>query len=276
MAYGIENHLGKNIRALRDFSGLSGEEISVEMGYSSRWIFNHESGTNLPDAKQLNEIASFFGVSSDMLLNYDYSELEIMEAQKCLKAFVSNLENVIPFFKIDFDNSCFNKGYKYLLDIKHTDFPTKNDYIQCKKMFISAWKETKRKEAVANYIAMIFYRFFEKESFSNQMDLSEIEYKKIIMSQYHIKQERVTNRKEILAEYGSDMEQCIKILKADSKWSQLGDYYLALKYLFGISSHELPIETSSQIGSNLMIDLCNCDNKYATSFLKFLDDIEIT
>lgn len=42
MAYGIENHLEKNIRALRDFSGLSGEEISVEMGYSSRWIFNHE------------------------------------------------------------------------------------------------------------------------------------------------------------------------------------------------------------------------------------------
>lgn len=276
MAYGIKNRIGNNIRALREYGNLSRKELATEMDVTESCLSNYELGIRTPDIQFLNDIATYFGTTSDMLVNYDYSDLKPKEGQNFLNSFISADNDLFPDFKIDIDNCCFNKGYKYLLDIFSTESPMKNDYIQCEKMFKSAWKETQRKEAVANYVAMIFCRLVQMDLLDSPVNLSKIDYKKIIKKQYQRKQARTTNREEILAKYGGDLDKYISILKKDSEWSQLGDYYLALKYIFGISSVEIPLENSLQIGLIMMAEFCICNNKYAVSFFSFYEDYDST
>lgn len=72
----MELHIGNKIRELRRHRNLSQEVLAQYLGISFQAVSKWENGTTLPDVAMIPAIASFFGISTDELFDYNYYELE--------------------------------------------------------------------------------------------------------------------------------------------------------------------------------------------------------
>ncbi len=64
-------NIGKNIKYLRENSGISRKELSSAIGVDVRTISYWENGVNEPKASYVAKLAQFFGVSADYLLDIE-------------------------------------------------------------------------------------------------------------------------------------------------------------------------------------------------------------
>lgn len=69
-------NLGEKIRQLRKGKGISQEVLAQYLGVSFQAVSKWETGTTLPDVTLIPAIASFFGVSTDELFDYNRLEAE--------------------------------------------------------------------------------------------------------------------------------------------------------------------------------------------------------
>lgn len=68
--------IAERILYLRKNRGLSQEELAEKMNVTRQAVSRWESGTALPDAQNILQLSTIFGVSADYLLNDDYAEAE--------------------------------------------------------------------------------------------------------------------------------------------------------------------------------------------------------
>jgi transcriptional regulator with XRE-family HTH domain len=68
--------LGEKIRTLRKQRGLSQEVLAEHLGVSFQAISKWENGSTMPDVMLIPAIASFFGVSTDELFDFNLYETE--------------------------------------------------------------------------------------------------------------------------------------------------------------------------------------------------------
>lgn len=68
--------LGEKIKNLRKQRNISQEVLANYLGVSFQAISKWETGTTMPDVMLIPAIASFFGVSTDELFDYNVYELE--------------------------------------------------------------------------------------------------------------------------------------------------------------------------------------------------------
>ena len=76
-------NLGDKIRQLRKGKGISQEVLAQYLGVSFQAVSKWETGTTLPDVTLIPAIASFFGVSTDEL--FDYNRLEAERRERILR-----------------------------------------------------------------------------------------------------------------------------------------------------------------------------------------------
>lgn len=65
--------ISKNIKALRMKSGASQEQMAKKMNVTRQTISNWENGKSIPDAEQLNQIASLYQTDVNKLMNEESS-----------------------------------------------------------------------------------------------------------------------------------------------------------------------------------------------------------
>lgn len=84
------NHvnLGNKIRELRKAKNISQEVLAQYLGVSFQAVSKWENETAMPDVALIPALASFFGVSTDDLFDYNRLELERRVYQICEDAFV--------------------------------------------------------------------------------------------------------------------------------------------------------------------------------------------
>ena len=68
-------NLGEKIKSLRKKRGVSQEYLAERLGISFQAVSKWETGTTLPDVALIPAIASFFGVSTDELFDFDVYEI---------------------------------------------------------------------------------------------------------------------------------------------------------------------------------------------------------
>lgn len=76
-----------------------------------------------------------------------------------------------------------------------------------------------------------------------------------------------SSRKEYLEEYEVEMMIHIHQLKNSSKYSDLADYYIALRYEFNLLTNSLTAELNKAVGEELLITFSTLGNPYAKKFL---------
>ncbi len=72
----MQVHIGSKIRELRKERNISQEVLAQFLGVSFQAVSKWEVGTAMPDIMLIPAIASFFGVSTDELFDYDRMQIE--------------------------------------------------------------------------------------------------------------------------------------------------------------------------------------------------------
>lgn len=76
--------------------------------------------------------------------------------------------------------------------------------------------------------------------------------------------------KEKRASFIKDFDEIIKValrmLKSEQEWSDLADYYLALRYVVGMVDTELTYEMNSAVGMQMMLSFMTLGNDLAFKF----------
>lgn len=82
----MELSLGKKIRELRKARGITQEELAGALGISYQAISKWECGIALPDVTMTPAIARYFGVTMDVLFDFDLRELAESVGKICHEA----------------------------------------------------------------------------------------------------------------------------------------------------------------------------------------------
>ena len=73
-------------------------------------------------------------------------------------------------------------------------------------------------------------------------------------------------RKGFIEDFDEILNELISMLKKMEQWSQLGDYYLALRYILGMVDTGCSNEMNQAVGMQMMIAFAHIGNKYALDF----------
>lgn len=68
----MEFNIGSKIKKLRRQKNISQEVLAQYLGISFQAVSKWESGQNMPDITLIPALASFFGISTDELFDYNY------------------------------------------------------------------------------------------------------------------------------------------------------------------------------------------------------------
>ena len=119
--------------------------------------------------------------------------------------------------------------------------------------------------------------FTHEEYMGDEHFKQGIEYCQRILSAFSKGDTLRGSIKEKKAGFISDFDELfnelIKALKSDEEWSDLADYYLALRYVVGMIDTGYSVEMNLAIGIQMMLSFARCDNKYARSFLKSCNSV---
>lgn len=73
-------------------------------------------------------------------------------------------------------------------------------------------------------------------------------------------------RKSFVSDFEALITEVLKALKTDIKWSELADYYLALRYIVGMVDTDLSNEMNSSVGMQMMLSFMTLGNDLAFRF----------
>jgi len=79
--------LGEKIRSLRKQKNISQEVFANDLGVSFQAVSKWENGITMPDVTMIPAIASFFGVSTDELFDFNLLEMEKQVETICSEAY---------------------------------------------------------------------------------------------------------------------------------------------------------------------------------------------
>ena len=79
----------------------------------------------------------------------------------------------------------------------------------------------------------------------------------------------ITQKKiSFISDFDEIITEAIKALKSDQDWSDLADYYLALRYMVGMVDTDLSTEMNSAVGLQMMLSFMALGNSHAFTFCK--------
>lgn len=276
-----DNLLGRNIQHMRKIHSETLEALGNTVGYAKSTIKGYENGTRKPDPNTLHALAAHYGKTVDELFHTDLSGLEKISffADSTSKMTVL-YEAMMPLFSSEeaMKNEHFERGFTFSKRILSA---FSNGEILCGTMitdvfqeYMTAAEQIEEPEVVANLLWSIFLWWTQIFDMKNMMALqNKLLAKKLsvmeLMSSKQNEPVQVKEKKDgFISDFDEIINETIKAMKSDSKWSDLADYYLSLRYIVGLIDTDYSLEMNSAIGIQMMLTFARLGNKYALRFLK--------
>ena len=116
-------------------------------------------------------------------------------------------------------------------------------------------------EAVANLVWSIFLWWSQINdiqkmlALQNKLQSNRIDMKGVIQEYQETQRTAEVSEKKqaFLQDFKEMITEAIKALKSDTEWAELGDYYLALTFLFDMVDTELSSEFNITIGNQMLV-----------------------
>lgn len=283
-----DNLLGNNLKHLREINDETLKQVGNDVFASHTTIKNYESGIRMPDPEKMKSLSQHYGITIDQLLYTDLSVLEKFDfSPQNVEDFFKLWNTIVPLVVSDtaMKNPDFQKGYNKCNSI--IDHFMKNETVtwlvvnQCFDSFIKA-AESNIVEAKANILWLIILEWTQIVD-SNMINVYESIFytlkkpknnlKKLIKSTRQVSDDVLKRRNKFVYKWDDVIYGIIKELKNDKKWAELGDYYIALKFLFGITDTGYSFEMNETIGVQILLTLVEIENKYACNTLEMIDSI---
>ena len=279
-----KNLLGKSLQHLREMHGETLTELGDAVYLGNTTIKNYESGNRDPKPQVLSALAKHYGKTVDELLHTDLSEIGKMDFKlEDPKAMVELWKIMIPLSSSEkaLENANFKKGYNKCCAI--LDSFSKNDPVMghvisdCFELFSKAVEEDELPEAVANMMWLLFLNWSQIMDQSMMEAFSSLLYprknqpsanKVIMKAKSNVSDEVLRKRKEFIEDLDDSAIEIIKALKSEPDWSDLGDYFLGMKYLVGMVDSGLSSEMNEAVGMQMLLSQVQLGNEFAFNTLK--------
>ena len=174
------------------------------------------------------------------------------------------------------ENDNFRKGYELaqrLLDgFSKAEVMSGNIIVRIFESFITAAEVSESPESVANLMWSIFIWWTQMYDPDQMLSLqNKMLSKKLTFKDYmKLRDTEDVKTKEKRASFIKDFDEIIKValraLKSEQEWSDLADYYLALRYVVGMVDTELTYEMNSAVGIQMMLSFMTLGNDLAFKF----------
>ena len=283
--------IAKNFKFLYKHFNDKQEVLAKMFNVPQSNISGYVNGTKPIPIDVLQKIATRYGVSVDDLSNKDLS-LEFGSPQTIeLKDILSFGKNMLPIFtsNIAETNDNFNLAYNILLDslsVGRMDvFYGKINVLEhAITLFQKAWEESNTYIALSNCLStvLLIYSFYTQRGIHIGQELIEKgSLNSLDIESSFLRDPRKPEepnpyekkQKDFFEKYDDLVYENIKLLKSNTQFSELGDYYLAMCYYLGFAEDVLEYEKCFQTGSYMLLQLLKLDNKYADKFFETLPEI---
>ena len=282
----LKNLIASNIRSLRKYMGETQKELGSYIGVSDSEISNYEKGTRGIDIETLSKISNHYGVTVIDMITWDFGDIGKVESDDA--GFRNEIEEEFPIIATENtkNNQAFIAAnrhhevvYKIIKDDKTTRFdPTLektlenciNDY---KKMLNDV--EIKE-EVVANLVGLeqlyLMLTIAELMRVVNQNDsivdrIPKVRDIRTVFDEcYGFKDDEAIGHLLKCLNYPDSVKQLTEhttTLMKSVVWHELGAYYVALQYAYGIVDNELDPMMNYRVGLEMLNSLDKVGNQYA-------------
>jgi transcriptional regulator with XRE-family HTH domain len=276
-----DNQLGRNIQHLREMYNETLEELGSVIHCAKSTVKGYENGSRKPDLQTLQLLAVHYNKPVDELLHTDLTGLENISIDLNSPSHtVELMKAILPIYISGeaMKNQNFKKGYdlsqKLLDGFSTSEILPGNMIVRIFEAYIAATNESEALESIANLVWSIFVWWSQiydtKELLSLQNKLLS---KKLSFNDYmklrDTEDAAITEKRvSFIAYFDEIIVEALKTLKTEQKWSDLADYYLALRYVVGMVDTELSHEMNSAIGMQMMLSFMALGNSHAFTFCK--------
>ena len=257
----------KNIKLLRKSRGELQFQLGNIIGYSDRAISAFENGRNTPSEEIFTKIADHYEVTLDMLLHEKLTKKIISQRNEiidismqttwfnalCVRVKSNRALNDEHFIMA---TDCFEK----LLSINtiSTIF-IRESFEKCKNAYYDSYKHSRIIAGAANTLMVIILEYAFLKVPPEMYGKDVIRNKEIeLLSNKENSEEQM----DFIKANEDIFEECLRALRNNPNTIDLYEYYLALKYLYGMTINDETRETNNAIGLALLMEYYTLDNKY--------------
>ena len=279
------NMISKNIKSLRIAYGESQLDLALSIELDSpNAIANYEKGIRIPKPEIRKRIAKHYRITEEELMYSDFSGLHFPKSifgdkEKMIEM---SLE-MFPVIKTEqaIRNAEFRTGFEAHLRIieamKNSITGNDSDYDVC----FESYDKCEMPEATANILGLfLLLEIFMKNQWmrdgaealsKNRINGDEL-LKKYYLKDFDDMSESQGFSEDMNEREMSEFEECIsdllKELRKHSEWSDLVDYYVAIRYLHGCVDNSQTDEMNKAIGGEMLLVFAQFGNVYAKKFLR--------
>ena len=274
-----DNQLGRNIKHLREMHAETLDELGAVIHCAKSTVKGYENGSRKPDLQTLQAIGMHYNKTVDELMNTDLTDLgDLTLDLNSLSGMIQLINVIVPLYRSDkaMENDNFRKGYELaqrLLDgFSKAEVMQGNIIVRIFESFITAAEESESLESVANLMWSIFIWWSQMYDPDQMLSLqNKMLSKKLTFKDYmKLRDTEDVKTKEKRASFIKDFDEIINVtlraLKSEQEWSDLADYYLALRYVVGMVDTELTYEMNSAVGMQMMLSFMTLGNDLAFKF----------
>lgn len=288
-----ENHVGKNIRSLRDFHGEKLEDLAFCLDIDVSDISRYENGKRYPNHKTLEKIARHYSITLDELIYEDFSRLhnDLLQFTKPQKINeISDLLFPIVCSEKALRDELFQKAYtihiRMFENLKKGISYSEKEMEECLAYYGNSCQKNSTPEAFANLCSWnIFFAFcLFLQSNSNikygiellhEKKCSEKDFFKIYcMPSFDETEDSEAESHDKLLSQWEELEErivfLIRKLKESQIYADLAEYDIALLYVLGLVKNQLTFEMNKKIGTEMMQTFHFFGNPYAEAYVKSL------
>lgn len=279
------NQLGTNIRSLRKAYGETQEQLGEIVYVEKNAISNYENGKREPNKKTLSAIAKHYMVSVEELLHEDLSNLDRITIDK--DSFWKYIYFILPIVSSEkaAENPSFQKAHQVHEILYEESSHISLDWISkmgiCFGNYLKAIQDAEiEAESAANIVALWFLLMVY-----TQMVPDLIKNKSAVLSQIISTDEKLRKtltdpdssffwdaKEHHMDTSENEMDDLIfemlTVIKKSRNWSDLADYYLALRYVWNLVDNDLECGFNRRIGVEMMYTFVSVENMYALRFLE--------
>ena len=269
----------KNMKYMRELYGIKQTELAEVLHITQHGLSQYETGERkLRKYEFVQTLANYFRIPVEQFVKEDLSEIISFHSINDVESIFEFFEIMFPIFKSSkaLEDEYFKMAYaslKNILDISKKNRVVSVEKLEnCMELFIKSYNRFGTIESVANvlgFVLLIYVPAFDRE----KQKLGEAIYKQNAIDKDVMKHYYLGNRiddsfvnEEFIEENSAFVLECIECLKRKSEWFELGDYYLALRYLVGVVDNGHKEDMNILIGEELMRTLVELKNKYATAY----------
>ena len=268
--------VARNLRILREFHGERQKDLTKIYGCAKESsVSMYEKGQRGVPPERLQALADHYGVTVQTL-----TEIELTpEMLSRLQATV-DWHEMRKVYKMLFprftspkarENEAFQKGEDYYTRVMRSPSPMVSMAETCKLSYYHAFKTENLVSAAANTMMATIIEFILMGIDASILrEMNDDCLKNTYLLKLDEKMGNALAEKEsTFWDENYDMfYECAQFLRANVKYAEVADYYIALK-CFRTSFIELDAKTKGLFGIALMFELASIENQYATRFLEW-------